>query len=74
MAFSIVSRTSASVVLSTFRMFGSSSGVPPIVRRRVVEDEPQKFTSSVRLPLCANFPLFAFRARQSILICPGLLQ
>jgi hypothetical protein len=71
-ASSIVSRTSASVV--TLRMFGSSSGVTPIVLREAVEDEPQKFTSSVRLPLCVCFPFFAFRARHSVLTCLGFLQ
>jgi hypothetical protein len=74
LASSVVSRTFASVVLSTLRMFGSSSGVTPTVLREAVEDEAQKFTSLVRLPLCVNFPFFAFRARHSVLTCPGFLQ
>jgi hypothetical protein len=56
-ASSVISRTSASAVLSTLRMFGSSSGVTLTVLRKVVGDEPRKFTSFVRLTLCVNFPL-----------------
>jgi hypothetical protein len=67
-------RTFALVVLSTLRMFGSSSGVTLAILRKVVEDEPQKFTSSERLPLCVDFPFYAFRARHSVLTCSGFLQ
>jgi hypothetical protein len=73
-ASSVVSRTSALVMLSTLRMFGSSSGVTPTVLRNVVEVELHKFISSGRLPLCVNFPFFAFRARHTVLTCPGFLQ
>jgi hypothetical protein len=45
--------------------------VSPIVLRKVVEDEPQKFTSLLRLPLCVNFPFFALRAWHSVLTCSG---
>jgi hypothetical protein len=61
-ASSIVSRTFASVVLSTLRMFRSSSGVSPIVLCKVVEDEPQKFTSFVRLTaFLRKFPVLYFQ-------------
>jgi hypothetical protein len=73
-ASSVVSSISAPVVLSTLRMFRSSSGVTPTVLRKVVEDELLRFTSSSRLPLCVNFPFFAFRARHSVLMCLGFLQ
>jgi hypothetical protein len=70
----VVRNISTWVVLSTLRMFGSSSGVAPTVLRKVVEDEPQKFTSSERLPLCVNLSFFALRARHSVLMCLGSLQ
>jgi hypothetical protein len=52
----------------------SSSGVAQTVLRKVVEDELQNFSSSVRLPFCVNFPFFALRARHLVLMCSGFFK
>jgi hypothetical protein len=59
LASSVVSRTSASVVLSTVRMFGSSSVVSPLVLRKVVQDEPQVHLLST-IALLSKFSVFRF--------------
>jgi hypothetical protein len=51
-ASSVVRKTSALVILSTVRMFRSSFVVTLAVNFTSIEDEPQKFTSFLRLPFC----------------------